>query len=103
MSAEEYKLHRNEKARLHKVSRRQHVFGNILTIHPYSRFKLLWDIFIAFLVGYTALTVPFEITFVKTRDPSLALYVNLDNVDTYSYPAWMGALVIRQVLRWHNR
>eukprot|EP01138_Halocafeteria_seosinensis_P006272 gb/GECG01006413.1/.p1 GENE.gb/GECG01006413.1/~~gb/GECG01006413.1/.p1 ORF type:complete len:692 (+),score=63.97 gb/GECG01006413.1/:1-2076(+) len=74
MSQAEYKMHQKERESISKLSRRQHVVGSLRTIHPQSRFKLLWDCFVAFLVGYTALTVPFEISFVKTRTPSLALF-----------------------------
>eukprot|EP01138_Halocafeteria_seosinensis_P002872 gb/GECG01002934.1/.p1 GENE.gb/GECG01002934.1/~~gb/GECG01002934.1/.p1 ORF type:complete len:667 (+),score=65.50 gb/GECG01002934.1/:1-2001(+) len=74
MSETEYRLHLAEKEEFSKMSRRQRVCGNIFTIRPFSRFKLLWDIFIALLVGYTAMTVPFEISFIETKDTSLVFF-----------------------------
>ena len=74
MSMREYNVHlqEREKAQL-KEEPNRHVFLGIYTIHPYSKFKLGWDIMMSLLVAYTVITVPLELSFVRTEEGVLAL------------------------------
>lgn len=72
MSQLEYEAHLEEKSEESPQDKR-HICMGFYTIHPYSTFKLLWDLMMALLVAYTWITVPLELSFIQSETAVVVL------------------------------